>query len=72
MTKKKSFAFLLRPAERQALQKLADRKDWSQAATLRGLIREEARRLGLWSDDPRVLAQITLHRTAAAEASSTS
>lgn len=58
MTKKESFAFLLRPTERLALQKLATLKDRSQAAILRGLIRQEARRRGLWSDDPRVLAQI--------------
>ena len=48
MNDKSRFGFLLRSDEREALEHLARLADRSQGSTLRCLIREEARRCGLW------------------------
>lgn len=48
MNDKSRFGFLLRPDEREALEHLARLANRSQGSTLRCLIREEARRCGLW------------------------
>ena len=47
MSNKRRFSLLLRPDERQALQRLAQLTERSQGAMIRLLIREEARRRGL-------------------------
>jgi hypothetical protein len=45
MSVKQQFGFLIRPEERQALKNLAAQLDRSEAATLRYLIRDAARKL---------------------------
>lgn len=48
MGDKSRFAFLLRPSERQLLERLAQLTERSQGGTLRYLIRQEAQRRGMW------------------------
>ena len=45
---KERFSVLLRPSEREALQALAETIDRSAGATVRLLIRQEAKRVGVW------------------------
>jgi len=56
MSDKSRFAFLLRPIERRALERLAQLTERSQGGTLRYLIRQEARRQGVWPATPYDLA----------------
>ena len=51
MSNKRRFSLLLRPDERQALQRLAQLAERSQGGMIRLLIREEARRRGLLPTD---------------------
>jgi len=47
---KERFSLLLRPEERDVLKLLSTETDRSQGATVRLLIREEARRRGVWPE----------------------
>lgn len=56
MSDKSRFAFLLRPIERRALERLAQLTERSRGGTLRYLIRQEAQRRGVWPAIPYELA----------------
>ena len=59
MNKSQRFGLVLSPAEKRALARLAeDDGGLSKAATVRRLIRREARQRGLWSPDQRGAPQM--------------
>ena len=52
MLKTEKIAVKVAPAHKLALERLARVEDMSEAAVVRRLIAAEARRVGLWFDDP--------------------
>ena len=52
MLKTEKIAVKVAPAHKLALERLARVEDVSEAAVVRRLIAAEARRVGLWLDDP--------------------
>jgi len=45
-----AFRLVMTPAEKTALERLAERDGYSQAGVIRRLVRREAQALGVWFD----------------------